>query len=93
MPDRKPLIDDADLPGPKPRKAAGGPSTDKVKLIAAAGGLIVAGLVLAWGLGLFRGKPEPLPDNAERMEQLKAEAAEEAAREERMPGRSIEAGG
>jgi hypothetical protein len=64
-----------------------------LKIIGASAILLVAIVVLGWGMGWFDRGPKPLDDNAERQERLQEEVEEDAEIDAKSRVRNYESGG
>ncbi len=96
MPERPSLIDESDIPATASANDKGsgkGLDTNTIKAIGAGVILLVALVVLAWGLGLFSSGPEVPDDHAERRERLEQEVQEDAEIDAKSPVKFYESGG
>ncbi|MDQ7014587.1 MAG: hypothetical protein Q9O74_11925 [Planctomycetota bacterium] len=96
MTERPSLIDESDTPAPATKNSkgsGGGLNANTVKAIAAGAALLLAGVVLAWGMGAFRSGPEVPDDHAQQRERLEQEVQEDAKIDAKSPVINYESGG
>lgn len=93
MPQRPPLIDEPDDTTPANKPARKAPDARTMKLVAVGALLVAAAGILAWGMGLFDGGSEPLPEQERNRQRLEQEIEQDARIDANVQGGDVESGG